>query len=262
VRISETDPDGRIMKQPDGGFAPSYNVQITTDAANAIIVGVDVTQAGNDCDQLVDAIDRVEANTGHTPEQVLVDGGYTMKNGNIEAMAERGIDLIGPVPETNSTASLQKRGVQPEFYPDKFSYDPATDTMTCPAGKTLQLSRRYPAEGRIEYSYRALPADCRACPFHDQCCPNSSPRIVVRKEDSPTVKAFRTKMETDEAKQIYRTRAQIAEFPHAWIKAKLGLRQFCLRGRHNVRVEALWACLTYNIQQWLRLIWRPRLQMT
>ena len=41
------------MKQADGGFAPSYNVQISTDAANGIIVAVDVTQAGNDCDQLV-----------------------------------------------------------------------------------------------------------------------------------------------------------------------------------------------------------------
>src|SRR5207245_1779949 len=53
-----------------GGFAPSYNVQICTDAANGIIVGVDVTQAGNDCDQLVNGVERVEANTGQTPEQV------------------------------------------------------------------------------------------------------------------------------------------------------------------------------------------------
>src|SRR5262249_39737988 len=89
IRVSETDPEARIMKQADGGFAASYNMQITTDASHGIIVGVDVTQAGNDCDQLVAAIERVKANTGQTPEQVLVDGGYTMKNANIEAMAER-----------------------------------------------------------------------------------------------------------------------------------------------------------------------------
>jgi len=47
------------MKQADGGFAPSYNVQISTDAAKGIIVAVDVTQAGNDCDQLVNGIERV-----------------------------------------------------------------------------------------------------------------------------------------------------------------------------------------------------------
>jgi transposase len=260
VRVSETDPQARVMKQANGGFAPSYNVQISTDAAAGIIVGVDVTQAGNDCDQLVKGIDRVEANTGHTPEQILVDGGYTIKNSNIEAMAERGIDLNGPVVENNSEASLKQRGIQPEFYPDQFRYDETADTFCCPADKTLNRTGRSPREGRIEYSYQASATDCLACPFRDQCCPKYSPRRVLRIEHSPAVKAFRAKMETEEARQLYRTRAQIAEFPHAWIKEKLGLRRFRLRGRQKVRAEAVWACLTYNIQQWLRLVWRRDLQ--
>src|SRR5438477_7331015 len=260
VRVSETDPEARVMKQPDGGFAPSYNVQICTDAAKGIIVGVDVTQAGNDCDQLVKGVQRVEANMGQTPEQILVDGGYTMKNSNIEAMAVRGTDLNGPVPENNSEASLKQRGIQPEFYPDKFRYDETTDTLSCPADKMLKRIRTAQREGRIEYSYRAAATDCRGCPFQDRCCPKNSPRMVMRKEDSPAVKAFRAKMETQQAKQLYRTRAQIAEFPHAWIKEKLGLRRFRLRSRKKVRVEAVWACLTYNVQQWMRLVWRQSLQ--
>lgn len=260
ARVSETDPQARVMKQANGGFAPSYNVQISTDAAHGIIVGVDVTQAGNDCDQLVDAIERVKVNTGQTPEQVLVDGGYTMKNANIEAMAEQGIDLNGPVVETNSETSLQRRGIQPEFYPDKFCYDPTTDTFQCPTGKTLNRIGKNQREGRVEYSYRASETDCQSCPFQDQCCPKSSPRRVVRIKHSAAVQSFRDKMATDEAKRLYRTRAQIAEFPHAWMKEKLGLRQFLLRGKLKVGAEAVWACLTYNIQQWLRLVWRPSLQ--
>ncbi len=257
--MSETDPEARIMKHADGGFAPSYNVQISTDAANGIIVGVDVTQAGNDCDQLMDGVDRVEANTGQTPGQILVDGGYTMKNSNIEAMAERGIDLIGPVAENNSEASLKQRGIQPEFYPGKFRYDPFTDTFICPAEKPLHLTRSDRREGRIEYSYRASATDCAACPFQHRCCPKNSPRMVVRKEHSPAVQTFRAKMQTEQARQLYRTRAQVAEFPHAWIKEKIGLRRFRLRSREKVRAEAVWVCLTYNIQQWLRLSWRPGL---
>jgi len=260
VRVSETDPEARVMKQADGGFAPSYNVQICTDATAGIIVGVDVTQAGNDCDQLVNGVEGVEANTGQTPEQILVDGGYTMKNSNIEAMAERGIDLNGPVAENNSEVSLKQRGIQPAFYPDQFRYDETTDTFRCPADKTLKRIGRNQREGRVEYSYRASVTDCQGCPFQDQCCPKNSPRRVVRIEHSPAVKAFRAKMGTEEAKQLYRSRAQIAEFPHAWIKEKLGLRRFRLRGRQKVRAEAVWACLTYNIQQWLRLVWRRSLQ--
>jgi transposase len=256
ARVSETDPDARVMKQADGGFAPSYNMQTIVDAANGIIVNTDVVQAGNDCDQLVDGIHRVEATMGQAPAQVLVDGGYTMKNSNIEAMAERGIDLIGPVPESNSEASLKGRGIQAEFYPDKFRYDETTDTFRCPADKALKLSRRRPCDGRIEYTYRASVTDCRGCPFQDQCCPKNAPRMLVRKEDSPAVAAFRAKMKTEQAKQIYRSRAQIAEFPHAWIKEKIGFRRFRLRGLAKVRTEALWVCLTHNIQQWLRLSWR------
>jgi len=52
ARVSLTDPEARIMKQNDGGFAPSYNVQLTTDAKQTVIVGVAVTQEGGDAGQL------------------------------------------------------------------------------------------------------------------------------------------------------------------------------------------------------------------
>lgn len=257
-RVSETDPQARVMKQPDGGFAPSYNVQICTDASNKIIVAVDTTQAGTDYDELVGGIDAVEANVGQMPKQMVVDGGY-IKNANIEEAAVRGIDLIGPVPESNPEASLKKRGVSQDFYPDKFRYDERTDTFTCPSEKSLTFQRSRQREGRIEHQYKAKAADCGHCPFRDQCCPKGSPRMIIRKEDSEAVQAFRAKMQTEEAKQIYRCRAGVAETPNAWIKAAFGLRQFRLRGMRKAGMEAVWACVTYNILQWARLIWKPRL---
>ena len=258
IRVSETDPQARIMKQANGGFAPSYNMQVSTDAANGLIVAVDVTQAGNDYEQLVPGLERVKANTGQTPGQILVDGGYTLKYSNIETMAQQGVDLNGPVAETNSEASFRQRGISRKFYPDQFSYDGTTDTFTCPAGQSLKRAGMSRRDGGIEYRYQALEIDCHTCPFHDQCCPKSSSRMIVRKENSPAVKAFQAKMQTTQAKQLYRTRAQIAEFPHAWIKEKLGVRQFRLKGLVKVGAEAVWVCLTYNIQQWLRLSWKPR----
>jgi hypothetical protein len=50
------------------------------------------------------------------------------------------------------------------------------------------------------------------------------------------------------------------EFANAWIKSKIALRAFRLRGLLKVGMETLWACLTYNVQQWIRLRWRPRLE--
>ncbi|MBI4398688.1 MAG: transposase [Candidatus Omnitrophica bacterium] len=70
------------------------------------------------------------------------------------------------------------------------------------------------------------------------------------------IEKFISKMQTPEAKEIYRQRGPTAEFPNAWIKEKIGLRQFRLRGLSKVKMESVWACLTYNIQQWIRLKWK------
>src|SRR5206468_12185420 len=108
--------------------------------------------------------------------------------------------------------------------------------------------------GRTKYQYRAKAADCQGCPFKSKCCPAATRgRTIVRGEDHPVVSAFIQKMQTEEAKRLYRQRGPVAEFPNAWIKSKIGLRQFRLRGLKKAGLEALWACLTYNIQQWIRL---------
>jgi len=258
-RVSQSEPTARVMKQSDGGFAPSYNVQICTEASHKIIVAVETTQAGTDYDQLDNGIDGIEANMGHPPAQMVVDGGY-VKNTNIERAVERGVDLIGPLTEHNPEASMKQRGVAPQFYPDQFRHEAATNTLICPAGKTLTWKRtgRWHA-GVIEHHYQAKLSDCGACPFQKQCCPKNSPRLIVRKEDTEVIRAFRAKMQSEEARQIYRTRSEVAEFPNAWIKEKLGLRKFRLRGLLKAGTEAVWACLTYNIQQWIRLSWKTKL---
>ena len=47
-------------------------------------------------------------------------------------------------------------------------------------------------------------------------------------------------MAAPEAQQrIYRRRSRVIEFCHAWIKSKLGLRQFHLRGLVKVQTETL-----------------------
>jgi hypothetical protein len=46
ARASQSDPQARVMKQSNGGYAPSYNVQLSTEASNRIIVGAGVSQSG------------------------------------------------------------------------------------------------------------------------------------------------------------------------------------------------------------------------
>jgi len=262
ARASQSDPQARIMKQSDGGYAPGYNVQLSTEASHRIIVGAGVTQSGSDYGQLIGAVARVEQNLGRKPAQVVVDGGFTSRE-NIMAMAEQGVDMIGSLPEANPSSAGQQRqrGVSEKFHLDKFSYDAQQDIYRCPTGASLTPKGREFCPGVVWHKYVAKAEVCAACPFRSECCPGNQHhgRSVVRAVHSPVVRQFAEKMQTEAAKSIYRQRGAVAEFPNAWIKEKLGLRQFRLRGVAKVLLEVLWAALTYNIQQWIRLRWRPGL---
>ncbi len=261
-RVSETDPESRILKQGDGGYAPSHNVQISTAAAHGLIVGVGVTPAASDPGQLMPALQEVERQMQRLPQQVVVDGGFTTRE-TILAAAERGVDWIGstmPADAQAGTRRRQRRGVDPAFYAGAFRYDAETNTYTCPAGQALPYpTTQHDRVGIQRHVYRARAADCRDGPFHQQGCPGAQSRSIVRSENVPVVAAYVAKMQTEEARAIYRCRAPVAEFTNAWLKTKIGLRQFCVRGLQKVRCEVLWACLTYNIQQWFRLRWKARL---
>ena len=259
TRVSTTDPEARVMKQPDGGFAPSYNAQVDTDAAHGVIVAVAVTQAGNDFEQLTPGGDRVEQNLGKSPDQVVADGGYVSRD-NIVEMKLRGVEFIGPQcdEEGKGKSSYEGRGVSPEYHSSLFVYDAASNSFRCPQGKTLHYEGKDESNSQVSHRYRAEMADCQVCPAKGQCCPGNqvTGRSVNRTEELPEVTEFRQKMQSEEARKIYRQRAQVAETPNLWIKAKFKLRQFSVRGLRKVGMEALWACLTYNIRLWIRLRWR------
>lgn len=251
-KVSISDAEARFMKQSDGGLAPSYNVQVSADAAQGFIVSVEVTQEANDSAQLLPALESIEQRLQRKPQQMVADGGYTTHE-VIEQMAVRQIDFLG-----NLGCALAGSGVTTpgRFPPKAFTYMPETNRYRCPEGKLLLPDgRRRKGPGIVYHRYRAKLEDCLPCPRKPQCCPGNQRdgRSVMHRQESATVIAFRQKMASVEAQQQYRRRARIVEFCHAWIKCKLGLRQFHVRGRIKARAETLWACLTYNLQHWIRL---------
>ena len=77
--------------------------------------------------------------------------------------------------------------------------------------------------------------------------------MSVRITENAEVAEFREKMKGEAAQAIYRKRGEVAEFPNCWIKEKLGMRKLRLRGMAKATTEMLWAVLTYDIMQWVRL---------
>jgi transposase len=191
-RVSTTDPDARVMKMPDGGFRPAFNVQLatTTDAARAI-VGVSVTNRGSDQGQATPMLEQIEARTGVRPTELLVDGGYPSHDA-IEQASAAGVTLYAPVPKPRSKAS---------------------ETPAPPP-----IDPHLPKPG-----------------------------------DSDAVAAWRVRMGTDDAKQIYKQRAATAETVNADAKAHRGMAATALRGLDKVTGSACLFALTYNILRFITM---------
>src|SRR5947209_1678944 len=75
-RASTTDAQARVMKMPDGGFRPAYNVQVASAAGEQIRVAVEVCNTGSDRGLMRPMLERLHTLNGRFPERHLADGGF------------------------------------------------------------------------------------------------------------------------------------------------------------------------------------------
>jgi transposase len=169
VRASKTDPQARIMKMPNSGFAPAYNIQFASDPKSKMIVGVKVIQAGHDYGQLGKMQEQIHKRLGYTPKMTLADPGF-----------------------------LDYQDVQQ-------------------VSKTSQVY---------------IPGE------------------TIKTEKNPTMTEIKNRMETEEAKEIYKDRAATAEFVNARTRTR-GLTQFLVTGLAKVQVVATFFAIGNNMLIWL-----------
>ena len=254
LQVSTSDPDARFMHTNDNGTAPCYNVQLATDGANKLFVGVSVSKQANDAAHLAPAVERVKQQTGQYPEKVIADGDYTNRATVIE-MNDRQVDFYGSWKMPSGSSNY---GITQEYRPTAFRYDPTSDQMICPEGKLLHFKHNQRIEGNALLKvYAAEKQDCLSCCHRMECSPKNSMErygrtVSVLVEDGRVV-AYHDKMSTQAGKDVYKTRAPIAEFPHAWLKTKFNFVRFRCRGLAKVAAETMWACLAYNLQNYFRL---------
>jgi transposase len=257
ARASSTDPEAHVMRNGEGGTVPSYNVQLLTDVTHGLVVNVEATTDAIDYRQLQPALERCETTLGKKPKQIVADGDYT-NHASVRAAAACEVDFYGSWQESWKPTERDAQGRSAAFLASAFPYDAKGDCFTCPAGKILTHHALLNGRNGVHtHVYRAPKAACPQCPLRGQCAsPNARPawrRSITRLEEPVTTTAFKAKMATEEARQIYAKRSQIAEFPHAWMKERCGLRQFRCRNRLKVAMEATWACLSYNLTRWFSL---------
>jgi hypothetical protein len=154
------EPEANFMLMR-GATAPAYNVQTAVDAEHAVIVTHAVVLDAADNRQLQPMVEAAARALYVESFHVTADAGYS--NGKQAAECEtKGFQLHIATARNVHTIS---GGL---FYSrEHFQYQAASDTYTCPAGKTLHRKRTRPKE--LDIVYRAAISDCSTCSFKPNC---------------------------------------------------------------------------------------------
>ena len=107
-RASTTDSEARVMKTPDGGFRPAYNVQLAADTESRAIVGVSVTNSGSDRALSEPMRQEVESRTGGKVEEHLMDGGFVNFD-PLDQAEQAGVTVYAPPQASKKVDPYQVR---------------------------------------------------------------------------------------------------------------------------------------------------------
>jgi transposase len=245
-QVNLTDPDARALHKR-GESTVGYNVQAAVDAKHHLIATIEVTQEGTD-HHLLDAIaQQTKADLGlpaAAPLKVLADTGYG--NGAQHAACEaHGTVALAPLHRNKSDAN----GL---YNNDRFTHDPATDSYTCPQGKTLgrKADIRTADPGGGFHTYHDTAA-CRDCTVRPQCT-KSPVRKVVVSVHKPAVDRSRERLAAEPG--AMRERASLVEHPFGTIKDRHGFTGLLCKGIGLAAAEMGLSAWAYNFTRVTNLV--------
>jgi len=238
---SLTDPEATLTTAShDRSMEFCYKQHTTVDDRAGVLLDVNVTTgATSEGAQLLEQIDRAQANTGRVVQTVTADAGYAHP-GNYAALEKRGIRaVIPPQRERRRPTRLPVR---------RFRYDARNDVVRCPGGKELHRA----SEVKNGWLYRARTCDCRNCPLRSRCIsPTAHSRTILIVRDYPALLRARREKERgwdEDKRELYRRHQWLAEGKHGEAKERHGLRRAVRRGRWNVAVQAYLAAAVMNLK--------------
>jgi transposase len=219
-RVSTTDPDARVMKMPDGGYRPAFNLEAATDVDSQVIVGVDVVTKGSDGGQALPMVEQIRCRL----EKARQAWPTANASGQVgEASKPTGPSLSEPTEGSEAPKVLEGYLIDGGFV------DREDFTAIERAGTTVYAPTRSP---RTTTSGRS--------------------QADPRPDDSAEVAAWRRRMESEEAKAVYKERAATAECVNAHAR-RYGLEQLLVRGVAKVLSLLLLVAIAHNLRRWIAL---------
>jgi hypothetical protein len=251
VVLSVADPEAVVGRDKEKIFRPLYNVQVVDDLDSPFVLGYGVFAQPNDAGVLATMLPRLQQGLGHRLKTLLADTAYA-GGADLAVAAQGGVTLYAPTP-----ADGKKKDKQ--IPKSQFPWLGEEQIYACPQGHRLvyegsSRQKRSGTETVLLHRYRCPPRHCQECPLQTRCTSNpGAGRSISRGEHEDLIEALRKRMETPEAKALYRLRSQTVELVNADWKQHRRLRRFSGRGLRRVRGEVGLVVLAHNLLTLLKL---------
>jgi transposase len=247
-QVSTTDPDSTYATKGGTPARLGYYDNYLVDNHSCVIVGVQATAARMSQETVAaqDMITRFTQWQGRKPESVAADTTY----GNGEFLQWLADRSITPYMRTRDSA-LRKNN--PGYGPERFTYQPESNSYRCPAGEQLNyvgLNVRNRAHAYIGSAKR-----CGACSQKAQCTTGRYKYLAIHIHESVRQRA-RELAQTPEFAKAQRQRKKV-EALFAELKNHIGLRRLRLRRMKFAREQFWLAATAQNIKRLVRFLSPP-----
>jgi len=204
--ISTTDPDASVTRHSGSKSKLRYKTHRAVDEKHEIITATKVTPGSvDDGHVLQDMIETHEQNTETKLDTVVGDSKYGTID-NFLQCHDRKVKAHIPSIEETHKGSGRRKGIFPK---EAFSYNPTTDTFTCPAGKVLKKQKF--KKTRKHHEYKASHKDCKACHIRNNCTRSKFGRTLKRHTRQDDLDEMIKESKSIESKKDIKTRQHLSE---------------------------------------------------
>jgi len=247
-QVSTTDPDSTYATKGGSPARLGYYDNYLVDNHSCVIVGVQATAARMSQETVAAQamLTRFAAWQGRKPESVGADTTYG--NGEfLHWLAEREI-----TPYMRTRDSVHRKN-SPYYGPERFTYQPESNSYLCPAGQQLNYGGRS-LRNRTKV-YIGTRKRCGECALKAQCTSAAVRYLAIHMEE-PARQRARELANTPEFAQAQRQRKKV-EALFAELKNQIGLRRLRLRRLKFVREQFFLAAAAQNIKRLVRFLSQP-----
>ena len=250
---SRTDPESTLVRHQTGKSLPSYkNHRVLDDKAGVITALQTTTGIINEAHPLEQLVAEHEKQTGIKAGVVVADSKYGITENMIMLASQKirchAADL------RYKLSNHREKGIYPAA---RFTYDKATNSFLCPAGRKLQAHHYVKTRGYVEYRTRA--GVCERCRLRHLCTKAKMGRTLKRYKEQELLNRARKQSHSKRARKDRSRRQWFQERNFGEAAVHHGFKRARWRGLVK---QSMQDCLIASIQNLKILIRKGLLTLT